>query len=87
MRCPDQTTRSQDDWLEEDAQQRQQRGRHRHWRCAWRAGGLGRAGVLTDWRSRKFKAMLSLPATKGFEIGSGFGGMTMTGLEHNDPFP
>ncbi|MCO5053383.1 MAG: chorismate synthase [Verrucomicrobiae bacterium] len=32
------------------------------------------------------KAMLSLPATKGFEVGSGFGGVTMTGLEHNDPF-
>ena len=32
------------------------------------------------------KAMLSLPACKGFEIGSGFGGTTMTGLEHNDPF-
>ncbi len=32
------------------------------------------------------KAMLSLPATKGFEIGSGFGGIHMTGLEHNDPF-
>lgn len=32
------------------------------------------------------KAMLSLPAAKGFEIGSGFAGTTMTGLEHNDPF-
>jgi chorismate synthase len=32
------------------------------------------------------KAMLSLPATKGFEIGSGFSGTTMTGLEHNDEF-
>jgi chorismate synthase len=32
------------------------------------------------------KAMLSLPATKGFEIGSGFAGTTMTGLEHNDEF-
>jgi len=32
------------------------------------------------------KALLSLPASKGFEIGSGFGGTTMTGLEHNDPF-
>ncbi|MCD8534230.1 MAG: chorismate synthase [Verrucomicrobia bacterium] len=31
------------------------------------------------------KAMLSLPATKGFEIGSGFGGTHLTGLEHNDP--
>ena len=32
------------------------------------------------------KAVLSLPAAKGFEIGSGFGGVTMTGREHNDPF-
>lgn len=32
------------------------------------------------------KAMLSLPASKGFEIGSGFAGTHMTGLEHNDPF-
>jgi chorismate synthase len=32
------------------------------------------------------RAMLSLPATKGFEIGSGFGGVALTGLEHNDPF-
>jgi len=32
------------------------------------------------------KAMLSLPATKGFEIGSGFAGTDLTGLEHNDPF-
>ncbi len=32
------------------------------------------------------KAMMSLPATKGFEIGSGFGGTQMTGREHNDPF-
>lgn len=30
------------------------------------------------------KAMLSLPASKGFEIGSGFGGVLVTGLEHND---
>ena len=32
------------------------------------------------------KAMMSLPATKGFEIGSGFEGTQLTGLEHNDPF-
>ncbi|MDC0502823.1 chorismate synthase [Verrucomicrobiales bacterium] len=31
-------------------------------------------------------AMLSLPATKGFEIGSGFAGTQLTGREHNDPF-
>ena len=32
------------------------------------------------------RAMLSLPACKGFEIGSGFGGTYMTGSQHNDPF-
>jgi chorismate synthase len=32
------------------------------------------------------KAMLSLPACKGFEIGSGFVGTLLTGSEHNDPF-
>ena len=32
------------------------------------------------------KGMLSLPACKGFEVGSGFGGLAMTGSEHNDPF-
>jgi len=31
------------------------------------------------------KAMLSLPASKGFEVGSGFDAITMTGREHNDP--
>jgi len=32
------------------------------------------------------KAMLSLPATKGFEIGSGFGCVELTGRQHNDAF-
>ena len=32
------------------------------------------------------KGVMSLPACKGFEIGSGFGGITMTGSQHNDPF-
>ena len=32
------------------------------------------------------KAMLSINATKGFEIGSGFNGTSMKGSEHNDPF-
>lgn len=31
-------------------------------------------------------AMLSIPATKGFEIGSGFGGCELPGSVHNDPF-
>lgn len=32
------------------------------------------------------KAMISLPATKGFELGSGFEGTRLTGAEHNDHF-
>jgi chorismate synthase len=30
--------------------------------------------------------MLSLPASKGFEIGSGFAGVLLKGSEHNDAF-
>ncbi|MAG32470.1 MAG: chorismate synthase [Deltaproteobacteria bacterium] len=32
------------------------------------------------------KGLMSLPAAKGFEIGSGFGGTSLTGSLHNDPF-
>ncbi len=32
------------------------------------------------------QAMLSIPATRGFEIGSGFAGTRMRGSAHNDPF-
>ena len=32
------------------------------------------------------KAMISLPAAKGFEVGSGFASVAMTGRQHNDPF-
>lgn len=31
-------------------------------------------------------AMLSIPATKGFEIGSGFKGTKLLGHQHNDPW-
>jgi hypothetical protein len=47
--------------------------------------GLGEP-VFDKLEADLAKAMLSLPATKGFEIGSGFAGTTMTGLEHNDEF-
>ena len=32
------------------------------------------------------KGVMSLPASKGFEIGSGFAGTLLTGIEHNDEF-
>jgi len=47
--------------------------------------GLGEP-VFDKLEADLAKTMLSLPATKGFEIGSGFGGTQLTGLEHNDIF-
>jgi chorismate synthase len=47
--------------------------------------GLGEP-VFDKLEADLAKAMLSLPATKGFEIGSGFGATHMRGSEHNDPF-
>jgi len=47
--------------------------------------GLG-SPVFDRLEADLAKAMLSLPATKGFEVGSGFGGTLMTGSQHNDPF-
>jgi chorismate synthase len=47
--------------------------------------GLGEP-VFDKLDAELAKAMLSLPATKGFEVGSGFAGTRQTGLEHNDPF-
>jgi chorismate synthase len=47
--------------------------------------GLG-APVFDKLDADLAKAMLSLPAAKGFEIGSGFAGTFLTGSQHNDPF-
>lgn len=51
-------------------------------------------GVPAGWGEPVFdkleadlaKAVMSLPACKGFESGSGFAGTYLTGLEHNDAF-
>ena len=51
-------------------------------------------GVPAGWGEPVFdkleadlgKAVLSLPACKGFEVGSGFGGTLLTGREHNDAY-
>ena len=47
--------------------------------------GLGEP-IFDKLEAELAKAMLSIPATKGFEIGSGFAGTLLTGKEHNDPF-
>jgi chorismate synthase len=51
-------------------------------------------GVPAGWGEPVFdkleadlaKAVMSLPACKGFEVGSGFSGTDLTGAEHNDPY-
>ena len=47
--------------------------------------GLGNP-VFGKLEATLAQAMMSLPATKGFEIGSGFEGTQLTGAEHNDAF-
>ena len=47
--------------------------------------GLGEP-VFDKLEADLARAMMSLPASKGFEIGSGFAGTALTGIEHNDPF-
>lgn len=47
--------------------------------------GLGEP-VFDKLEADLAKAIMSLPATKGFEIGSGFAGTVLTGKDHNDEF-
>lgn len=47
--------------------------------------GLGEP-VFDKLEAELAKAVMSLPASKGFEIGSGFAAARMTGRSHNDPF-
>jgi chorismate synthase len=47
--------------------------------------GLG-APVFDKLEADLAKGMMSLPASKGFEIGSGFAGTLLTGSQHNDEF-
>jgi len=47
--------------------------------------GIG-SPVFDKLEAELAKACLSLPASKGFEIGSGFGGTLLSGYDHNDEF-
>ena len=49
------------------------------------SAGLGEP-VFDRLEAELAKAMLSIPATKGFEIGSGFAGTLLKGSEHNDTY-
>jgi chorismate synthase len=47
--------------------------------------GLGEP-VFEKLEAELARGLMSLPASKGFEIGSGFAGTLLSGSEHNDPF-
>jgi chorismate synthase len=47
--------------------------------------GLGEP-VFDKFEATLAHAMLSIPATKAFEVGSGFRGTEVPGSKHNDPF-
>ena len=47
--------------------------------------GLGEP-VFDKLEADLARSVLSLPACKGFEVGSGFAGTYLTGSQHNDPF-
>jgi chorismate synthase len=47
--------------------------------------GLGEP-VFDKLEAELARSVMSLPASKGFEIGSGFAGTQLTGIQHNDPF-
>ena len=56
-------------------------------RCVVRGVPVGLGDPIFDKLDADLaKAMLSLPACKGFEVGSGFAGTRLRGSEHNDPF-
>jgi len=86
VRCPDQSTAEKMIRLIEKMR-----------RAGDSVGGIveGAArGVPAGWGEPVFdkleadlaKAMMSLPASKAFEVGLGFGGIQLTGREHNDLF-
>ena len=53
--------------------------------CRGFPSGLGEP-VFDKLEAKLAQAMLSIPAVKGFEIGSGFAGTLMRGSQHNDVF-
>lgn len=53
--------------------------------CRNLPAGLGEP-AFDRLEARLAQAMLSIPASKGFEIGSGFSGSRMRGSQHNDPY-
>jgi len=85
VRCPDPLTASKMEGIIEEAKSKGD-SVGGVIRCVMRGvpAGLGEP-VFDKLEADLAKAIMSLPACKGFEIGSGFAGSRMLGSAHNDP--
>lgn len=86
IRCPDSPSAAEMEALVKEArEEKDSLGGVVSCICRNVPAGLGEP-VFDKLEAMLAQAMLSIPATKGFEIGSGFAGTRMKGSEHNDPF-
>jgi len=86
VRCPDHAISTRmEDLIREVAQQGDSIGGIIRARVTGVPVGLGEP-VFDKLHADLGKAMLSINAAKGFEIGSGFSGVHLRGSQHNDPF-
>jgi len=86
VRCPDpETAQKMISAIEEARDAKNSLGGTVTCICRGLPAGLGEP-VFDKLEAKLAQAMLSLPAVKGFEIGSGFAGTLMRGSEHNDAF-
>ena len=86
VRCPDQeTAQAMAELIAEVRDNKDSVGGVVACVCRNVPAGLGEP-VFDKLEAMLAHAMLSLPASKGFEIGSGFSGSRMLGSAHNDPF-
>jgi chorismate synthase len=86
VRCPDaETARKMISLIEQARDEKDSLGGTVTCICRGLPAGLGEP-VFEKLEAKLAQAMLSIPAVKGFEIGSGFGGTLMRGSQHNDPF-
>jgi chorismate synthase len=86
IRCPDRDAAAQMETLIQEAKDtKDSLGGIITCVCRKVPTGLGEP-VFDKLEAMLARAMLSIPATKGFEIGSGFTSTKMRGSHHNDPF-
>lgn len=86
IRCPDvKTAAVMEELIKKTKEEKDSVGGVVSCVCRNVPAGLGEP-VFNKLEAMLAQAMLSIPATKGFEIGSGFAGTHLKGSEHNDPF-